>query len=97
MFISSSGAVEGSRVLYTIGKIEAASSWHPEDSGPLQSNWRELILRELIRKAEDLDADAVVGLDFKSDASIQNPETGVRLNRMIASGFAVKLSCAVAA
>jgi hypothetical protein len=50
--ISFTGTLEGGRVLYNIGKIEAASAWHPENSEPLQHNWRELILRELIRTAE---------------------------------------------
>jgi hypothetical protein len=59
--ISFTGTLEGGRVLYNIGKIEAASAWHPENSEPLQPNWRELILRELIRTAEDIDADAIIG------------------------------------
>jgi hypothetical protein len=62
MRISFTGTLEGGRVLYNIGKIEAASAWHPENSEPLQPNWRELILRELIRTAEDIDADAVIGV-----------------------------------
>jgi hypothetical protein len=67
MRISSTGAIEGGRVLYTIGTIEAASTWHPARGSPLQENWRELILRELIRNAEDIDADAAV--------TIVRPET----------------------
>jgi hypothetical protein len=54
VLISSTGAIEGGRVLYTIGKIEVASSWHPEGGAPLQDNWQETILRDLIRKAEDI-------------------------------------------
>ena len=42
MRISSTGAIDGGRVLYTIGKIGAASSWHAD-------NWREFALSELIR------------------------------------------------
>ncbi len=94
MLISSTGAIEGGRVLYTIGKIEAASTWHPEGRAPLQDNWRELILRDLIRKAEDIDADAIIGLDYQNDGAIQNAETGVKLKRIVATGLAVKLSCA---
>lgn len=93
MFISSTGAIEKGRVLYKIGKIEAASSWHPEGSAPLQDNWRELILRDLIRKAEDIDADAIIGLDYQHDGVIRNDETGVNLKRIVATGIAVKLSC----
>jgi hypothetical protein len=94
VLISSTGAIKGGRVLYTIGKIEAASSWHPEGSTPLQDNWRELILRDLIRKAEDIDADAIIGLDYQNDAPLRSEETGVKLKRIVATGIAVKLSCA---
>jgi hypothetical protein len=61
--ISSTEAIEGSRVLYAIGEIRAASAWHPENAAPLQQDWREQILRELILKAEDVDADAIIGVD----------------------------------
>jgi hypothetical protein len=64
--ISSTGAIEGGRVLYTIGRIEAASAGHPENGAPLQDNWEELVLRELIRKAEDIDADAIIRVDYQS-------------------------------
>jgi len=93
VLISSTGAIEGGRVLYSIGKIEAASSWHPEGTDPLQSNWRELILRDLIHKAEDVDADAIIRLDYKNDGALQIDETGVKLTRIVATGVAVKLSC----
>lgn len=94
MRISSTPAIEGSRILYAIGKIEAASSWHPEDGVPLQRNWRELVLRELIRKAEDIDADAIVGIGYRDDGVLRIDETGVKLKRVVAIGTAVKLSCA---
>lgn len=94
VLISSSKAIEGSRILYAIGTIEAASSWHPENSTPLQHNWREVILRELIRKAEDVDADAIVGIGYHNDPAIRIEETGVNLKRVVATGMAVKLSCA---
>ncbi|HET6376696.1 MAG TPA: heavy metal-binding domain-containing protein [Methylocella sp.] len=94
MRISSTPVIEGSRILYAIGKIEAASIWHPEDGTPLQGNWRELVLRELIRKAEDIDADAIVGVGYRDDGVLKIDETGVKLKRVVASGTAVKLSCA---
>jgi hypothetical protein len=94
VLISSTGAIEGGHVLYTIGKIEAASSWHPEGGVPLQANWRELVLRDLVRKAEDIDADAIIGLDYQNDTPLRSEETGVNLKRIVATGLAVKLSCA---
>jgi hypothetical protein len=92
--ISFTGTLEGARVLYNIGKFEAASSWHPEDSEPLQDNWRDLILRELIRAAEDIDADAIIRVDYKNGGAVRIDEFGMRLKRVVATGIAVKVSCA---
>ena len=94
MRISSTGAIEGGRVLYTIGRIEAASAWHPENGAPRQDNWEELVLRELIRKAEDIDADAIIRVDYQTGPPIRIEEIGVKLKRVVATGIAVKLSCA---
>jgi uncharacterized protein YbjQ (UPF0145 family) len=94
VLISSTDAIEGGRVLYTIGKIAVASSWHPEGSAPLQESWRELMLRDLIRKAEDIDADAIIELDYQNDGLLRIDEIGVKLKRIVATGIAVKLSCA---
>jgi hypothetical protein len=92
--ISFTGTLEGGRVLYNIGKIQAASAWHPENSEPLQDNWRDLILHELIRKAEDIDADAIIGVDYQNGGAERIDETGVKLKRVVATGIAVRVSCA---
>jgi uncharacterized protein YbjQ (UPF0145 family) len=94
MRISSTDVVEGGRVLYAIGKIKAASAWHAANGAPLQDNWRELVLSELIRRAEDIDADAIIALDYETDGIVPVEETGVQLKRILATGVAVKLSCA---
>ncbi len=94
MRISFTGTLEGARVLYNIGKIEAASAWHPENSEPLQHNWRQLILHELVRKAEDIDAAAIIEVDCQNDGAVRNDETGVTLKQVVATGIAVKVSCA---
>jgi uncharacterized protein YbjQ (UPF0145 family) len=93
MHISSTGGIEGRRVLYTIGKIKAVTAWHAASGSPTQDNWREVALGELIREAEDIDADAIIGLDYETDGIIP-VETGIRLKRILATGMAVKLSCA---
>ena len=94
MRISSTDVIEGGRVLYAIGKIKAATAWHAANGAPLQDNWRELVLSELIRRAEDIDADAIIGLDYETDDIVPVEETGVQLKRILATGIAVKLSCA---
>ena len=86
--------IEGGRVLYTIGKIKAASAWHAANGSPSQANWRELVVTELIRKAEDIDADAIIGLDYETDSIVPIEGTGLQLKRILATGVAVKLACA---
>ena len=66
----------------------------PANGAPPQDNWRELVLSELIRRAEDIDADAIIALDYETDGIVPVEETGVQLKRILATGVAVKLSCA---
>jgi uncharacterized protein YbjQ (UPF0145 family) len=78
MRISSTDVIEGSHVLYTIGKIKAASSWHAANGAPPQDNWRELVVSELIRKAEDIDADAIISFDYETDSIVPIEGTGLQ-------------------
>lgn len=94
MLISSTDAIDGGRVLYPIGKIKAASAWHAANGDPLTGDWRALALRELIRRAEDIDADAIIGVDYETDGVVSIEGSGVALKRILATGIAVKLSCA---
>ena len=56
MLISEKEAIEGARVLYPIGRIKAASAWHAVGYTPVSDNWRDRVLQDLIRRAEDVDA-----------------------------------------
>jgi hypothetical protein len=94
MRISTTDAIEGGRVLYPIGKIEAASAWHATGTIPQPGNWRERVLQDLIRRAEDIDADAIIGVDYGVDPVGTRDESGVKLQRILATGIAVKLSVA---
>jgi uncharacterized protein YbjQ (UPF0145 family) len=64
------------------------------NGAPPQDNWRELVLSELIRRAEDIDADAIIGFDYETDGIVPVEETGVQLKRILAIGIAVKFSSA---
>ena len=55
---------------------------------------RELVVSELIRKAEDIDADAIISFDYETDSIVPIEGTGLQLKRILATGVAVKLSCA---
>jgi uncharacterized protein YbjQ (UPF0145 family) len=80
--------IEGGRVLSAIGKIEAASTWHAAQTQG--HDWRADALRALVRRAEDFDADAIVGLEYEVDGVVPT-EFGVALERVRAKGIAVKL------
>jgi uncharacterized protein YbjQ (UPF0145 family) len=94
MRVSQTDVIEGSRVVYAIGMVKAASAWHAANGAPLQDNWRELVLSELIRRAEDIDADAIVEFDYETEGITPIEETGIQLKRILATGVAVKLACA---
>ena len=63
------------------GRADTALSWAP-------------VMRELIRNAEDIDADAIIRVNYQNDGVIRIDETGMKLKRVVATGIAVKLSCA---
>lgn len=92
MLISEKDAIEGARVLYPLGRIKAASAWHAAGYVPVSDNWRERVLQDLIRRAEDIDADAVIGVDFKVEPVEFQSDGGVELERVLATGIAVKLA-----
>ncbi|MCL2453545.1 MAG: YbjQ family protein [Alphaproteobacteria bacterium] len=96
MYISSNETIKGRRILYTIGKINASSSWHAANSAPLEDGWQAIALKDLIRKAEEIDADAIVGLDYETDSIVSVETPNVRLKRILITGKAVKLSCLAA-
>ena len=92
MLISEKDAIEGARVLYPLGKIRAASSWHAVGYVPTSDNWRERVLQDLIRRAEDIDADAIIGVDYVVEPVEGRDESGIELERVCATGIAVKLA-----
>jgi uncharacterized protein YbjQ (UPF0145 family) len=98
MRISSTDSIDGGRVLYPIGKIKAASSWHAAEVGPhqadAQGDWREMALRELIQRAEDIDADAIIDVNYEMDRVVPAEHAGVSLRRVLATGTAVRLAVA---
>jgi len=94
MRVISNDEIEVSRVVRSIGTVKAASAWHASDAAPLQGNWRDQVLRDLMRAAEDIDADAIIGVDYVVDPTPASDESGIKLQRILATGIAVRLSCA---
>jgi uncharacterized protein YbjQ (UPF0145 family) len=93
MLISSTETIEGGKILYSIGTIKAASAWHAQGSVPHQSDWREGVMADLIRKAEDLFADAIIEVNYQVDGiACLDEGFGVKRQRILATAVAVKLS-----
>ena len=92
MLVSERAAIDGVRVLYPLGKIKAASAWHAAGYSPVSNNWRERVLQDLIRRAEDIDADAIIEVGYEVEPVEGRDERGIELERVCATGIAVKLA-----
>src|SRR6202012_4789531 len=68
MRISATTEIAGGRISTEIGKIEAASNWHAVALKNIEAELRQDALQALIRRAEDIDADAIVRVEYDIDA-----------------------------
>jgi uncharacterized protein YbjQ (UPF0145 family) len=92
MIVSSGDRIEGARSLTMLCRIRAATGWHAaERKGLRDGEWKEAALAQLIRHAEDLDADAIIGLDYEIDGASGQDDTGLKLQRVAATGLAVRI------
>jgi hypothetical protein len=91
MQVSHTNELEGGRSHYSIGRIKASSSWRAA-SGFAGEADRLAAVRALIREAQEYDADAIIGLDFEIDAIKRADLDGAPLQRIAATGIAVKFA-----
>ena len=89
MLVSSENRVEGVRVVKEIGRISAASSWAGNADLP---NYRNSALERLIAAARDMEADAIIGVNYELDGVVTNDLAALPLERVQVSGIAVKLA-----
>lgn len=92
MLISATDEIEGGRIGSEIGRIEAASSWHADGFETQEVELRQSALQALIRRAEDVDADAIVGVEYDVDAGHPMTEGGTAMQRVRVRGVAVTLA-----
>jgi uncharacterized protein YbjQ (UPF0145 family) len=92
MRISATSEIEGGRISTEIGRIEAASTWHTAVLQNLETELRAHALQALIRRAEDVDADAIVGVEYAVDAGGTMGESGIVMQRIRVRGIAVTLA-----
>ena len=92
MRISFTDELEGGRVLYSIGRVQAASPWHGSTAASESDAWKEAALQALIQSAEEVDADAIIGVDYTVDGVKHIDLSPVELQRVSVTGIAVKLA-----
>lgn len=74
-----------------IGRIKACAIWRAAGATAGEDD-RLVALQALIREAEDYDADAIIGLDFEIDGVSCVDIGGAPLQRVAATGIAVKFA-----
>ena len=73
----------------------AASNWYGERAHASDATYKEKALRNLINAAEDVEADAIVGVKYAVDHVDAGDTPGsAPLQRIFATGLAVRFSCA---
>ncbi len=92
MQISFTNDVESGRVLYPLGRVQAAASWHGTAQAGDGEDCRKAALQALIEKAQEFDADAIIGVNYSYDEATLAELCAVELRRVSASGVAVKLA-----
>jgi uncharacterized protein YbjQ (UPF0145 family) len=92
MRISFTDEITDGRILYPIGRVRAASAWHANGVACAAGNWQDAALPALIREAEEFEADAIIGVGYDVDGAHQLDLTSVDVQRVTASGIAVKLA-----
>jgi len=81
------------QTLTSLGKISAASDWR--GAGDVDANLSRLkALHQLMRAAEDCDADALVDVDYSEEILPRAEHSGAALKRICATATAVKLKSA---
>ena len=64
---STTHQIDGGRTSTPIARVEAASNWHAATGNEWTPSRREHALRNLILRAEEVDADTIVDLEFEVD------------------------------
>jgi uncharacterized protein YbjQ (UPF0145 family) len=91
MQVSHTHELEGGRSHYSIGRIKASSGWRAANAFAVEAD-RLAAVRALIREAQEYGADAIIGLDFEVDAIKRADLDGAPLQRIAATGIAVKFA-----
>ena len=90
MYLSFSSDLDGGRPMTAIGRIRAATRWRAAGDPGAETD-RQAAIEALRREAEEYGADAVVDVRFEVDG-VKGPDVGVELQRVTATGLAVRFA-----
>jgi uncharacterized protein YbjQ (UPF0145 family) len=91
MQVSFVGGPDNGRPVTTIGRIKAAAGWRAAGDRVAEAD-RQAAIEALTREAEEYGADAVVDVRFEVDGCKGCEIEGVELQRMTATGLAVRFA-----
>ena len=91
MQVSQTNKLEGGRRHYSIGRIKASTTWRAVNA-PIAEADRLVAIRALIREAEEYGADSVIDVQFEVEGCKGCEIDGIRLERVTATGLAVRFA-----
>ena len=91
MQVSFAAALDDGRRTVAIGRIRAPGPWRAAGLASAEAD-RQAALEALTREAEDYGADALVDVRFEVDGCKGYDVDGVRLQRVTATGLAVRFA-----
>jgi Putative heavy-metal-binding len=91
MYVRFSSDLDDGRPLTAIGRIKAAARWRAAGD-PAAETDRQSAIEALTREAEEYGADAVVDVRFEIDGVKGPAVEGVDLERVTATGLAVRFA-----
>ena len=91
MRVSFAAAPEDGRRTVAIGRIRAKGPWRAAGGAGAEAD-RQAAIDALTREAEEYGADAIIGLTFEVDGVKRADFDGTSLQRIAATGIAVKFA-----
>jgi hypothetical protein len=91
MYVSFSSDLDDGRPMTAIGRIRAATCWRAAGDPGADAD-RQAAIEALTREAEEYGADAVVDVRFEVDGVKAPDVEGVALQRVTATGLAVRFA-----
>jgi uncharacterized protein YbjQ (UPF0145 family) len=91
MYVSFSSGLDDGRPMTAIGRIRAATRWRAAGDRGAEAD-RQTAIEALKREAEEHGADAVVDVQFDVEGCKGCEIDGLRLERVTATGLAVRFA-----